>query len=61
VDQTGLDQSYNFSVPWTPEIQQRMQTGAFDPEGVKKVLASLGFGLELDTQPLDMYVVEKAR
>jgi len=60
VDQTGLDQFYNFSVPWNPEIQQRMQDGAFDLEGVKKVLASMGLRLESGTQPLDMYIVEQA-
>ena len=46
VDKTGLDNFYNFSVPWTPEVQKHMQKGTFDLQGVKKFLASLGLGLE---------------
>jgi uncharacterized protein (TIGR03435 family) len=61
VDKTGLDKFYNFSVPWTPEVQQRMQGGTFSLDGVKKVLGSLGIGLEPDTESQEMYVVERAR
>jgi uncharacterized protein (TIGR03435 family) len=61
VDKTGLDKFYNFSVPWTLEVQQKMQGGAFSLEGVKKVLGSLGITLEPDTQAQEMCVVEKAR
>jgi uncharacterized protein (TIGR03435 family) len=61
VDKTGLDKFYDFSVPWTPEVQQRMQGGAFSLDGVKKVLGSLGITLKPDTQAQEMCVVEKAR
>jgi uncharacterized protein (TIGR03435 family) len=59
IDQTSLTNFYDFSTVWSPEIQQRMHSGAFDLEGVKKVLASWGLRLEPDTQLLDMFVVEK--
>jgi len=61
VDKTGLDRFYDFSVPWTPEVQQRMQGGAFSLDGVKKVLGGFGIGLEQATEPQEMCVVEKAR
>jgi uncharacterized protein (TIGR03435 family) len=61
VDKTGLDKFYNFSVPWNPEVQKRMQGGAFSLDGVKKVLSGLGIALEPDTESQEMYVVEKAR
>jgi uncharacterized protein (TIGR03435 family) len=61
VDETGLTNYYDFSVTWNDEIQKRMQTGAFDLEGVKKVLAGWGLRLEQDNQPIDVFVVEKAR
>ena len=59
VDETGLTNYYDFSVTWNDAIQSRMQTGAFDLNGVKKVLAGWGLRLEQDNQPMDMFVVEK--
>ena len=59
VDKTGLDAFYDFSVPWTAEVQQHLQNGAFSADGVKKVLAGLGLSLEPGNQPMEMYVVEK--
>lgn len=61
VDRTSLDKFYDFSVPWNPLVQQRMQSGEFSLEGTKKVLASFGIGLEAGTEPQEMYVVERAR
>ena len=60
VDETGLTNCYDFSVTWNDEIQKRMQTGAFDLDGVKKVLAGWGLRLEQDNQPMDVFVVTKA-
>jgi uncharacterized protein (TIGR03435 family) len=60
VDRTGLTNYYDFSVPWNPDIEKAMHEGAFDPQGVKKVLAAWGLRLEPDTAPLEMFVVEKA-
>jgi uncharacterized protein (TIGR03435 family) len=59
VDKTGLDGYYNFSVPWTSEVQQHMQNGVFSVEGVNKALANLGLSLEQSMQAMEMYVVEK--
>jgi len=61
LDRTGLTNYYDFSVPWNPDIEQSMHEGTFDPEGVKKLLASWGLRLERDTVPLEMFVVEKAQ
>lgn len=61
VDKTGLDKFYNFSVPWNPEVQKRMQGGGFSLDGVKKVLSGFGIALQPGTDSLEMYVVEKAR
>lgn len=61
VDKTGLDRFYNFSVPWNPLVQQKMQSGGFSMEGVKKVLGGFGIALEPGTEPQEMCVVQKAR
>lgn len=61
LDETGLTNYYDFSVAWNDAIQSRMQTGAFDLDGVKKVLKGWGLRLEQDNQPIDVFVVEKAR
>ncbi len=60
LDQTGLTNFYDFSVVWNERIEKKMKTGAFDFDGVKKVLSEWGLGLEPDTAPLDMFVVKKA-
>lgn len=61
LDETGLIGRYNFSIIWSEAAQQKMQTGAFDLDGVKKVLKELGLELEPDTVSMDMFVVEKVR
>jgi uncharacterized protein (TIGR03435 family) len=61
LDQAGLTNYYDFSVPWNPVIQHKMQAGGFSLEGVEKLLAGWGLRLETDSQPLEMLVVEKAR
>jgi uncharacterized protein (TIGR03435 family) len=61
VDETGLTNFYDFSVTWNKEIQNRMQVGGFDLNGVKRVLAGWGLRLEQDSQPMDVFVVQKAR
>jgi len=59
LDETGLTGRYNFSIVWNETIQEHMQNGAFDLDGVKKVLKELGLRLEPGTTNLDMVVVEK--
>ena len=61
VNQTGLTDDYDFSVQWNGGIQEKMETGAFSLAGVKQVLKGWGLTLEQDTQPMDMFIVEKAR
>jgi uncharacterized protein (TIGR03435 family) len=61
LDGTGLTGRYNFSIVWNETIQEHMQNGAFDLDGVRKVLKELGLRLEPGTASLDMVVVEKAR
>ncbi len=61
LDETGLTGRYNFSIAWNEAIQEHMQNGAFDLDGVKKVLKELGLRLEPDTASLDMVVVEQAK
>jgi uncharacterized protein (TIGR03435 family) len=60
LDRTGLTNYYDFSVAWNPDTEKKMHEGAFDPDGVKKVLATCGLSLEPDTAPLEMFIVEKA-
>ena len=61
LDETGLTGRYNFSIAWSEAAQQKMQNGAFDLDGVKRVLKSLGLRLEPGTTSLDVVVVEKAK
>jgi uncharacterized protein (TIGR03435 family) len=61
LDETGLAGRYDFSLVWSQDIEQAMRRGAFDLEGVQKVLARVGLRLEPDTAVLDLVVVEKAR
>jgi uncharacterized protein (TIGR03435 family) len=61
LDETGLTGRYNFSIVWNQTIQEHMQNGAFDLDGVKKVLKELGLKLEPDTVSMEVFVVQKAR
>lgn len=61
VDDTGLSGRYDFSVAWNRSIQDKMHEGAFQREGVQKVLRGLGLRLEPDTETMDMVVVEKSK
>lgn len=60
LDRTGLTNYYDFSVAWHPDTEKKMHEGAFDPDGVKKVLATCGLSLEPNTASLEMFIVEKA-
>jgi uncharacterized protein (TIGR03435 family) len=60
-DHTGLTNNYDFSVVWNVDIQKRMQTGAWDVDGVKNFLAGCGLRLTPDTASMDMLIVEKTR
>ena len=61
LDQTCLTNYYDFSVGWNSTTAETMQKGAFDLDGVKKVLGRWGLRLESDTEAMDMFVVEEAR
>ena len=61
LDETGLTGRYDFSLPWSDAIYKKMQDGAFDLEGVQKVLRSLGLRLEPGTARVDLLIVEKTR
>lgn len=61
VDETGLTNYYDFSVTWDKEIQNRMQVGGFELDGVQKVLKGWGLHLEPDHQEMEVFVVQKVK
>jgi uncharacterized protein (TIGR03435 family) len=61
VDKTGLNDFYDFSLVWDTKMQQALGGGALDKEAGAKILAGWGLGLEPDTAPMDVLVVEKAK
>ena len=60
VDETGLTNFYDFSIPWSSETQSRMLNGEISQTALGKMLAGLGLGLKPDTVSLKMLVVTKA-
>jgi hypothetical protein len=60
VDETGLTNFYDFSIPWSSETQSRMLNGEIGQTALGKMLAGLGLGLKPDTVSLKMLVVTKA-
>jgi uncharacterized protein (TIGR03435 family) len=61
IDETGLTNSYNFSLAWNQKVMQAMQDGAFNLDRVQTVLHGWGLTLEPATQTMDMVIVEKAQ
>lgn len=61
VDQTGLTNFYDFSLVWDARMQRAMQEGKIDEDTGKKILGDWGLGLEPDTAPVEMLVVEKTK
>jgi uncharacterized protein (TIGR03435 family) len=61
IDETGLTNSYDFSVPWNAKTTQAMQAGSWHLENVQKVLNGWGLDLEPATETMNMVVVEKAQ
>jgi uncharacterized protein (TIGR03435 family) len=61
VDQTGLTNSYDFSVIWNDRIVRAMRVGGFHLKGVQKVFTGLGLELEPETTSQEMFIVKKAR
>jgi uncharacterized protein (TIGR03435 family) len=61
LDETGLTNSYDFSVPWSAQTTQLMQTGSWHLENVQKVLHGWGLGLDSATESMDMLIVEEAQ
>jgi uncharacterized protein (TIGR03435 family) len=59
MDETGLTNSYDFSVAWNMKTTRAMQAGGWHLENVQKVLNGWGLGLEPATESLDMIVVQK--
>lgn len=60
-DETGLTNSYDFSVAWDAKTTKSMQAGTWHLEGVQKVLRDWGLELEPAPETLDMVVAQKAR
>jgi uncharacterized protein (TIGR03435 family) len=59
LDQTGLTNTYDFSVNWNRETTKSMENGKWNPAGTRKVLAAWGLALESTNIPMDMYVVTR--
>jgi uncharacterized protein (TIGR03435 family) len=59
VDETGLTNSYDFSLGWNSQLEQQLQGGNFDKDTGNKILEDWGLGLEPDTAPIEMLVVKK--
>jgi uncharacterized protein (TIGR03435 family) len=60
VDKLGLTNFYDYSLDWNEQIQRQMRNGTLTREAADKILAGWGIGLETDTAPTQMLVVEKA-
>jgi uncharacterized protein (TIGR03435 family) len=59
VDETGLTNFYDFSIPWNP--RSRQSGGGINSTNANKMLADLGLELEPSTAPLEMLVVKKVK
>jgi uncharacterized protein (TIGR03435 family) len=59
VDETGLTNSYDFSLVWNAQMEQKLQGGNFDKDTGEKILENWGLGMEPDTAPMAMLVVKK--
>jgi uncharacterized protein (TIGR03435 family) len=59
LDQTGLANTFDFSVRWSHDTEAAMENGQFSLNGTRKVLAGWGLGLESSNVTMDMYVVTK--
>lgn len=57
VDETGLTNSYDFSLAWDKPTQQQLQSGKLDQETGEKILNEWGLELEPDTASIEMLVV----
>ncbi|HEY3760747.1 MAG TPA: TIGR03435 family protein [Verrucomicrobiae bacterium] len=60
VDETGLTNSYDFSVAWSTQLEKQLQGGTFSKDLGAKILSDWGLGMEPDTAPIAMLVVKKA-
>lgn len=60
VDETGLTNSYNFSLEWNPHVQASFRKASTARPALDKILTAWGLGLESDTAPVEMLVVKKA-
>jgi len=61
LDQTGLTNNYDFTVPWTTNSMQAMQAGAFHLDGVQKFMNGWGLDLTTTTTNVELCVVQKVR
>lgn len=59
VDETGLTNYYDFSLPWNIEIFRELNDETTSRSALDKVLATVGLGFEPDTASLEMLVVKK--
>ena len=59
VDETGLTNNYDFSLPWNIQLVQQFNNEATARPALDKILATLGLGFETETASLEMLVVKK--
>jgi uncharacterized protein (TIGR03435 family) len=57
LDQTGLTNTFDFSVKWNHDTHTRMEDGDWSVEGVRQVLGGWGLGLEPGNIVTNIYVV----
>lgn len=60
LDQTGLTNHYDFSLPWNANAQKVLENGKFDLGRTRTFLAGWGLDLEATNIPMEMYVVTRA-
>jgi uncharacterized protein (TIGR03435 family) len=59
VDETGLTNSYDFSLEWDTQLFMRLRTETTARPALDKLLGNWGLGLEPDTASMEMLVVKK--
>ena len=59
VDQTGLTNHYDFSVPWDAETLQKLQNRSTSRAVVDRILSDLGLALKPGTTTVEMLLVKR--
>ena len=61
VDETGLTNFYDLTVPWDTQTRRRMRNDATAAAAVDQILSRWGLGLRTDTASLKMLVVKMVK